>query len=93
MAQYNNRQQFNVAAMSSDSTISAEEHTAVNALFSPPEGGFEEGEEVEFFFLGHGFGIDLFSGAVGEGDLVFVQTADGFAQQVGKGFGNVHIRV
>ena len=59
----------------------------------PPEVGFDEGDEAEFFFFGHGGRIGFFHGAVGEGDVVCGAAADGFAEDVGEGFGDVYVGV
>lgn len=46
-----------------------------------------------FFLFGHGGGIGFFYGVVGEGDVVRGAAADGFAEDVGEGFGDVYVPV
>ena len=48
---------------------------------------------MEFFFFGHGGGVGFFHGAVGEGDVVCGAAADGFAEDVREGFGDVDVGV
>ena len=48
---------------------------------------------MEFFFLGHFGGVGFFYGVVDEGDVVRGAVANGFAEDIGEGFGDVYIPV
>ena len=46
-----------------------------------------------FFRFGHFGGVGFFHGAIGEGDGLGIAVADGFAEGIREGFGDVHVGV